>query len=398
MISKNIVSGLLSLLALCCVVPMQVLAGEEVQEERNSLVSYLAKKDMPKAVHVDLHLRAGFYGNLPEPNSGKNEAAFRFEHVMIGLHGNITDKLSYLYRQRLNHGGGKAFELENLRHTIDYAHLNYQFNDRFMIRAGRQYLLYGSFEYDQAPIDVYEFSGIDNNITCYLTGATLFYSPRENQQFGVQIMNNRAGSLEEAFGTLPSTIEKPGAPLYYALCWNSHYMEKKWQFLYAVSAGELVKGKWGCFITGGQKLTLGDFNVYLDIQYNRSGIDYLGMIRNMGRTEEGEAYTGHAESVQYLSVVSECNYRFLPKWNIRLKGIYDYGSVYKSNGMFEEGTYLSGWGYQGSLEYYPMADNNLHIFLNALGRTYKDFNRVNMETPRDRFRLAVGFIYCLPVL
>ena len=393
------IAGVISVFSLCNFSRFHLEAQEiNADQQRKSVVSYLAKKDMPKSVNVDLHLRANFRAELPQEGSGKNQASFHFDHIMIGLHGNITKKLSYLYRQRLNKGGVKAFEVENLRSTIDYAYLTYKINDLYAVKVGRQALFMGGFEYYQSPIDVYEFSGIDNNITCYLTGASFMFTPRENQEFGVQIVNNRHGSIEEAFGAIPAGVEGPGAPLYYAVEWNSHYFDKKLELRYGAAAGEMLKGKWGFMINGGQKLNLGKFNTFLDVLYDHSGVDYLGMIRGMARTEEGMPYAGIAQSVQYLSVISESNYRFLPNWNIRVKAFYDHGSVFKSNGMFEKGTYISAWGYQGGIEYYPMADDNLRVYVNVIGKAHKDFHLANMETPRDRVRLSLGFVYRLPVL
>lgn len=100
----------------------------------------------------------------------------------------------------------------------------------------------------------------------------------------------------------------------------------------------------------------------------------------------------------YLTFVSEVNYRFLPKWNIHLKGFYDRASVYKKNGAFEEGNYLSSWGYQGGMEFFPMGDRNMHLFLNATGKTYKDIHIKNMASPKDQFRISAGFVYRLPIL
>lgn len=364
---------------------------------RNSVVGYLLQKKMPKSVNVDLHMRAAFHANFPSAVTGEDEAAFRFDHVMIGIYGNITEKLSYKYLQRLNKGT-KAFETENLSGTIDYAYIRYQIDPRFAVTAGRQALFVGGFEYNEYPIDVYDYSGVTNNITCYLTGVNLFYAPRSNQEIGIQVVNNRAGSVEEAFGRIPEDVERPWAPLYYSLAWNSHYADNRLQFRYAATAGELMKGKWVFMISGGQQVDIGKFSAFLDILYHRSAIDHLGVIRRMVTDGEGNAWDGIAESVEYLTLVSEVNYRFLPRWNIHLKGFYDRASVYKKKDIFEEGNYLSSWGYQGGIEFFPMADRNMHLFLNATGKTYKDIHIKNRITPKDQFRISLGFVYRLPVL
>lgn len=371
--------------------------SQEEDSIRNSVVGYLMKKKMPKAVNVDLHLRSSFNARFNSGDADTDEASFRFDHIMIGIYGNVTDKLSYMYRQRLNRVGA-AFETENVSGTIDYAYLRYQLNPRFAVTAGRQALFVGGFEYNEYPIDVYDYSGITNNITCYLTGVNVAYSPRSNQEIGFQILNNRAGSMEEAFGVIPEGVKRPYAPLYYSLAWNSNYADNKVQLRYAATTGELAKGKWAFMISGGQMANFGKVNVFLDVLYHRSAIDYLGVIRRMATDGEGAAWGGIARSVEYLTFVSDVNYRFLPKWNIHLKGFYDRASVYKENGIFSKGNYLSSWGYQGGIEFFPMADSNLHLFLNATGKVYENIRKENIVNQEDQFRVSLGVVYRLPVM
>ena len=45
-----------------------------------------------------------------------------------------------------------------------------------------------------------------------------------------------------------------------------------------------------------------------------------------------------------------------------------------------------------------MKDDNLHLFLNATGKFYKEINGKPLQNPDDSFRLSLGFIYRLPVL
>lgn len=377
-----------------------LLGATQVEKEdsiRRSVVGYLMKKKMPEAVNVDLHLRSSFNARFNSSEADKDEASFRFDHVMIGIYGNITDKLSYKYLQRLNRGT-QAFETENLSNTIDYAYLRYQLNPRFAVTAGRQALFVGGFEYNEYPINIYDYSGITNNITCYLTGVNIAYSPRSNQEIGFQILNNRAGSMEEAFGQIPEGVERPYASLYYSLAWNSNYADNKIRLRYAATTGELAEGKWVFMISGGQMVDLGKVNVFLDVLYHRSGIDHLGVIRRMAMNADGTAWDGIARSVEYLTFVSEANYRFLPKWNIHLKGFYDRASVYKENEAFSKGNYLSSWGYQGGIEFFPMADSNLHLFLNATGKVYKNIHKENIVNQKDQFRISLGFVYRLPIL
>ena len=65
----------------------------------------------------------------------------------------------------------------------------------------------------------------------------------------------------------------------------------------------------------------------------------------------------------------------------------------------DEGKYRTAWGYQGGLEFYPMADDNLHIFLTAIGKKYNLSERAKAldASLDDTARLSIGFIYRLPL-
>lgn len=74
-------------------------------------------------------------------------------------------------------------------------------------------------------------------------------------------------------------------------------------------------------------------------------------------------------------------------------------SIYKAYDAYEKGKYRTAWGYQGGLEFYPMADDNLHIFLTAIGKKYNLSERAKAldASLDDTARLSIGFIYRLPL-
>ena len=103
----------------CLLYPTTAQGSSQPEKEdsvRNSVVGYLMKKKMPEAINVDLHLRSAFHAKFNSGDADTDEASFRFDHIMIGIYGNVTDKLSYKYLQRLNKGT-QAFETENLSGT-----------------------------------------------------------------------------------------------------------------------------------------------------------------------------------------------------------------------------------------------------------------------------------------
>ena len=394
-----------SLIATCLValsaIPGTLYASQPAQQDstRNSLIKHFTQKEMPKSIQFDLHVKSTFNAEFPNPTSGKDEAKFRFNHLMVDLHGNITDKLSYKYLQRV-HRGVEAFETENLSSSINYAYLTYQFNQHYALTAGRQAVSVGGFEYYEYPIDIYDFSLINNNFTCYLTGLQFNITPSSSQEIIIQVLNNRQGNMSEAYGALPTNIERPFAPLYYTLAWNSSYNSDFLKLRCSATTGEQAKGKWMFMAAAGARFQWGKCAVYLDQLYTRSAIDHLGCIRNMTSIadENGIALKDFARNTEYLSTILDFNYHFTPQWNLHLKGYYDRGSVFKTNDTTEKGNYISSWGYQGAIEFYPMKDNNLRIFTQFTRKNYRKCRIEQTITPDDELRLSLGFCYRLPIL
>lgn len=387
-----------SLLLAGCFIPQITLATTSSQDStRQSLVEHLIHKDVPRSLQMDLHLKSTFNAQFPNPQSGKDEAKFRFDHLMIDLHGQLTDHLSYKYLQRV-HQGVRAFESENLSSSINYAYLTYRFNPRYAITAGRQAVAVGGFEYYEYPIDIYDFSLINGNFTCYLTGLQFNYNPSPKQELCLQVLNNRQGSMSEAFGVLPENIEKPFAPLYYTLAWNSSYAADRFKLRCSATAGEQAKGQWMVLAAAGIRVQSGPFSMYLDQLYTRSSIDHLNCIRNMATAPEENALYTATRHTEYLTTTLDMNYQFTPQWNLHLKGCYERGSVFKSSESWKSGNYLSSWGYQGAVEFFPMKDRNLRIFASMAGRTQRQCRIPEMNTPEDMLKFSLGFCYRLPVL
>lgn len=351
-------------------------------------------------VSISLHMRSAYHNEFIGSPLTFDDGGFRFDQVIIDIAGEVTPKLSYKYLQRLNKVS-PVFTKENLPGSIDYAYLRYRFNERFSVTAGKQALTIGGFEYNKYPVEVYDYSGINNLVNCYLNGLQVAFTPSLNQEFTFQVVNNRWGTVEEAVGipvesiTASSTtrVEAPAVPLYYSLGWNSNYFDNALQLRYGANVTSPAKGKTLFMLSGGQKWRSGPFRIYIDALYQRSDIDYLGAIRGATATPGVMV-----ENVEYFTLLGELNYRFQPRWNILLKCFYNNFSVYKKNSHVESGNCLTSWNYQGGLELYPMKDDNLHLFLTA---TLKQFNEPEVKqiiTPVNSFRVSAGFIYRIPVL
>lgn len=327
-----------------------------------------------------------------------DEAAFRFNHIKLEANGDVNKHLFYWYRQILNEHGETSVP-ENLPASIEYALIGFRINDRFTITAGKQDAAWGGFEYDINPLEIYEYSDMNEYLDCYFTGITLAWQATASQELRAQVINNRIGTLEETYGLLPEGIEKAKAPLAYSLNWNSSYLDEMVNLRYSFTASQQAKNRWMYMAWAGHNLEAGPVSTYLDVMYTRGALDQLGLLTELAGPSDVEEGTLCAPNTEYLSLVAQLNYRFHPKWNLFVKGMYETASVYKDSEIFESGKYRTAWGYQGGIEFYPMADENLHLFLTGTGRAYSLTERAKaLDAVLDNTgRLSVGFIYKLPL-
>lgn len=366
-----------------------------------SLFEYAAKiPRRNKAFNLDLEMHAGF--NADFLSGELDEAAFRFRDVKLDITGEINDRLFYWYRQMLN-GAYEGNTLDHLSESIEYAYIGYRLNELFTLTAGKQDVFYGGFEYDPNPLVIYEYSDMNEYALCYLTGIGLGYQPNASQEIRLQITNSRMGSMEDDYGRLPEGFEKPRVPLFYTLNWNGSFADELVSLRYSVSAAEQAKGKYMFTAFAGQCVEAGPVYAYFDVMYSRGKLDPLGVLTELTEAEPADGEEPEIpvrlQNTDYLSLVAEAQYRFHPKWQVFVKGTYETASIYKSYDSYEKGKYRTAWGYQGGLEFYPMADDNLHIFLTATGKRYSLTERAKaLDASLDNTaRLSIGFIYRLPL-
>lgn len=343
-----------------------------------------------------LNMQAGFDARF---RNGFDEGAFKVQQLRIEMKGNINDWLSYRYRQRLNRSNDGNNMIDNLPNSIDWAGIGIKLSPKFSLFAGKQGVAYGGFEYDLNPIEIYEYCDLLENLSGFMTGVNVGYNVTPSQQLNLQILDSRNNSFNDtygvtadALGNLPD-LKSSKLPLIYTLNWNGNFnnvLKTRW----SASLMSESSNKNLYYYALGNELNLGKFNMYLDFMYSQEGIDRNGTISNiLGRPENHNTF-----NTGYLAVVSQLNYRFLPKWNVFVKGMYDTASVTKASDGVEKGNYRTSWGYLTGLEYYPMK-TNLHFFLTYVGRSY-DFAARAKALGQENYstnRISVGFIWQMPI-
>ena len=89
------------------------------------------------------------------------------------------------------------------------------------------------------------------------------------------------------------------------------------------------------------------------------------------------------------SLISKLNWQFAPQWNLMLKGSYEATSITK---IEEFHNYRKSYSYIGSIEYFPVRQQDFRVFLAYIGRTY-NFNEASAMPDYRTHRIELGFMY-----
>ena len=386
----------------------QVPAGEKSLFER---VSNIEKQNDWFNLYMNMHGAFDAKFNQDGRN-GLSEGVFNMRQLRIEAKGRVNDWLSYRWRQRLNRSNDGNGMIDNLPNSIDIAAIGIQLNDKLSLTAGKQCAAYGGFEFDANPIEIYQYSELINNMSNFMTGVMLTYDVTPTQQWQLQILDSRNNSQDDTYGP---GLEESRLPLVYTLNWNANMFGNAWQTRWSASVLEETHGNYMYYVALGNQFNFSSrCNMYVDLMSSFEQVDRKGIITEMCGGVYGaalkidglrESFGGHnALNAMYNSLVAKINYRFLPKWNLFAKGMYELASVVKKDGDLSVGNYRTTVGYIGGIEYYPM-ESNLHFYLAFIGQSQiftekgkacinsKGYNNSNYDTQR----VSVGMIYKLPV-
>ncbi|WP_292269130.1 porin [Butyricimonas sp.] len=339
-----------------------------------------------------LNMQGSFDASFNYDRNGLSEAAFKMRQFRIEAKGNITPWLSYRWRQRLNRGNNGSGTIDNMPTSIDIAGIGVKLNDQFSFFAGKQCAAYGGIEFDLNPIEIYEYSDMIENMSNFMTGLNIAYQVDDNHQIQFQILDSRNNSFEDTYG---KNLEDGRAPLLYTINWNGSLFDGFYKTRWSASIMSEAKDKQMYYYALGNDFTFSKkVNAFVDFMYSDEDIDRKGIMTGIvGLENEHNAF-----NAKYMSLVAKVNYRFLPKWNVFMKGMYETASIFKATENVEKGKYRTSYGYLAGVEFYPM-ESNLHFFCTFVGRSYNFTDRAKVlgQNNYNTQRVEVGFIYQLPM-
>lgn len=337
-----------------------------------------------------------------EHNSLSDEWGTKFanKQLRIEIKGNLTDKLYYRLRHRLNKATDAKGE-DNFAKATDIMMVGYNFNDKLSISGGKMCQIWGGFEFDENPMYIYQYSDMVDYMDNFMAGVTVSYKPIPTQEIAVEISNSYNGKFADEYGDEavvvnndePKALQKSKNPLTYIINWNGSFFDGKLNTRWAWGLQTQAKGKYSRMLTLGQQLNLPKFQWYFDYMGAFDDLDRLRIATNElggalvgGDGDAGNVYLG---KVHYNSFITKANWQFAPSWNLMLKGMYETASVTK---MEQFKNYRKSFGYMGSIEYYPAKQQDFRLFLAYVGRKYDYSTKCGLKD-YNTDRIELGFMY-----
>ena len=269
--------------------------------------------------------RLDYQRDWHDGNTVKDNTGFEGKYINFRIDGNITDALSYSWRQRLNkpHKDASFFD------ATDWIYINYDFG-RWSLAGGKQVVAIGGWEYDRAPIDLYGCSVFWNNIPCYQIGASMSFRPSTADRLTFQF-------CESPFYTSANrdmyayNLMRAGTHGLYSSLWSANLIE-------------YAPGHYISYLALGNKFSLGRFALELDLM-NRASSHQTFLLRDM-------------------SVMSELAYTPSSKWKVFGKFTYDVNNTHSDADLcVTPGTEMKMAG--AGVEFFPIADGRNTLRLHA---------------------------------
>lgn len=352
-------------------------------------VAHLEKKN--DAFNVYFNYAASYQMN--KDDEADWTSAFKNKQLRLEIKGNIGEHLSYRLRHRMNKANGAQGE-DNFAKATDIMMVGWKFNDKLAVQAGKMCQIWGGFEFDENPMYIYQYSDMVDNMDNFMAGLVVSYKPVPTQEIALEVSDANNGRFADEYGpdakslegngTAMRLLEQANHPLTYIANWNGSFLDGVLNTRWSWGIQTQAKHKYSRMLVLGQQLNLPTFQWYFDYMGAWDGLDRLKIASN----ELGDG-TAWMSDVHYDSFITKANWQFAPQWNLMLKGMYETASVSKIE-QFKN--YRKSFAYMGSIEYYPIKDQDFRIFLAYTGRKFDFSDKCGLKDYNTN-RIELGFMY-----
>ena len=376
------------LLAISLLVGGVATAQQDLQDQINQLRAEIdqlkatAPAPLPMSqdgeenpIHKKFNMYFNFQGSFDVEKAKDQDMTAKFyaRQLRWEVRGDITDRIFYRFRHRLNKSNARA-SLDNLAKATDMLYAGFRLDDKWTLTAGKMCQAWGGFEFDLNPMNIYEYSDFLENMDNFMLGAMITYAPNENHEFNFQITDVRNDKFADIYGTTSPTISESKAPLTYIFNWNGNLFDNLIQTRWGGGLQSEADGYNNWLLMLGTKLNLPKFQVFFDYMMANEQLDRLKYTPMSGTTLVKDA--------KYNSFVLKAEYQPVPHWNIFAQGMYETAKSDLPNNELKSISYYAG------VEYLPFEKQDLRFFLAYIGRS-REKNNVTDNTNR----VSLGLMY-----
>lgn len=283
-------------------------------------------QDTIPTVRLKFDTRFDYTNKFPTSDTLSHTSSFDGRYLNIILEGELNNKFSYKYRQRMIQDGKPDYQ--SFFNATDWLYLTYKINSNFSVTGGKQVVSIGGYEYDAAPIDLYFWSTFWNNVVCYQIGGTVTYtSPNQKHSIGFQVANS------------PFTTKTLQDIYSYNLIWYGNF---GWfNTIYSANRIEFEKNEYINYIALGNRIVVKNFAVELD---------YM----NRFADSQEKLFADY-------SVIGSLKYVFSDKVKVFAKAGYDENNAQKATDLFIYDRFVvpgtEYFFYGVGVEYFPVKNS-----------------------------------------
>ena len=372
---------------------MGAFAQEDLQGQINQLKAELEQIKQAQSMPVTspeginpidkrFNMYFNFQSSLDAEKEGEQDMTTKFKarQLRLEVRGNITDRIFYRFRHRLNRPTA-AVKLDNLATATDMLYAGFHIDDKWALTVGKMCQAWGGYEFDLNPMNIYEYSDFIENMDNFMLGGMVTYTPNANHEFNLQVTDVRNDKFENIYGD-KTGLKQSNVPLTYIFNWNGSFFDNILQTRWGVGLQSEADGYNNTMVMLGTRLALPKFQAFLDYMRADEQFDRLCYTPQSKIKVQGRDVIVGLKDTKYNTFVLKGEYQPIPSLNLFAQGIYE---TAESN---LAGNKKTGLGYYGGVEYLPFPSQDLRFFLAYVGRS-REISNVTKSTNR----VSLGMMY-----
>jgi len=327
--------------------------------------------DEPEKLNILIDTRFDLQGAIQ--NKKVNDRTFYADLLKVAFTGSITPKIHYLFRQRLNKPQNPNTR-DGLSDATDFAWISFDVDDNWNIKAGKQSINFGTFEYNYNLADVFLPTMIYSDLVSNEIGVNVAYKTK-NQVLNLQVLN----SPDPQFA---SQIYENKA-LASTFLWEGSLWKGIYKTRWGTGLFQHTKHRYYNWITIGNQINIDKFIIEADYYEGYRNMNYGSVVDD---DNLGLRYV-HDQAVSLKFMYN------LEKWRPFIKSIWSN----RFDKVFNKEAYKI-YGIEAVAEYYPFTDpktKNLRFhaaYMFSSTQVNKGLVQVS-DTNEHRFLVGVRWLF-----